>query len=208
MKVAPTLTFAAIALALVASPTQAQDVAAGKAAFTPCVACHGADGAGNKALNSPAIAGQEAWYVARQLQNFKAGARGTNPKDAFGMQMRPMAMLLADDAAIANVAAYVASLPSATVTDDGVGDAAAGKALYTTCAACHGAVAEGNQALNAPTLTILPDWYVVRQLDNFKAGIRGGDPKDAFGMQMRPMAMTLVDDAAVKNVAAYIASLR
>ncbi len=28
-----------------------------------------------------------------------------------------------------------------------------------------------------------------------------------FGMQMRPMAMTLANDAAVNNVAAYIASL-
>ncbi|MBQ31032.1 MAG: hypothetical protein CL923_00455 [Deltaproteobacteria bacterium] len=36
---------------------------------------------------------------------------------------------------------------------------------------------------------------------------RGAHPKDMFGMQMRPMAMTLANDAAVNNVAAYIASL-
>ena len=30
------------------------------------------------------------------------------------------------------------------------GDPAKGKALYATCASCHGAKGEGNQALNAP----------------------------------------------------------
>ena len=33
----------------------------GKALYAVCVACHGKDGAGNKALNSPRIAGQESW---------------------------------------------------------------------------------------------------------------------------------------------------
>ena len=33
-------------------------------------------------------------------------------------------------------------------------------------------------------------------------------PGDAFGMLMAPMAMTLVDDAAIANVAAHIATLK
>ncbi|MDP6206450.1 MAG: c-type cytochrome, partial [SAR324 cluster bacterium] len=40
----------------------------GKALYAVCVACHGTDGAGNKALNSPRIAGQEIWYLERQLK--------------------------------------------------------------------------------------------------------------------------------------------
>ena len=87
------------------------------------------------------------------------------------------------------------------------GNPAAGKALFATCAACHGANGEGNVALNAPPIAGQEAWYVARQLRNFKAGIRGG-ANDAFGAQMAPMAQTLPDEQAMKNVAAYIATLR
>ncbi|GMR12696.1 MAG: c-type cytochrome [Gemmatimonadota bacterium] len=184
----------------------AQDAEAGKATFATCAACHGTDGGGNKALNAPALAGQEAWYVERQLNNFKSGVRGAGG-DAFGAQMVPMAAMLATDADVKNVAAYVASLPPVSVTHDGFGDAVAGQALYASCAACHGAAGEGNTALNAPNLAIQQDWYLVRQLEHFKSGERGTNPGDVYGAQMRPMAMILADAAAMKNVAAYIASL-
>lgn len=88
------------------------------------------------------------------------------------------------------------------------GDAAAGKALYGTCAACHGAQAEGNKAMNAPKLAGQEEWYLVRQLNNFKKGVRGAAAGDAFGKQMAPMAMTLADEAAIANVVAYINSLK
>ena len=44
------------------------DAAKGKAAYAICLACHGADGMGNKALNSPSIAGLSTWYLERQLK--------------------------------------------------------------------------------------------------------------------------------------------
>jgi len=50
------------------------------------------------------------------------------------------------------------------------GDAATGKPLYAVCAACHGLQAEGNPALNAPKLSGQGDWYLKRQLRNFKNG--------------------------------------
>ena len=87
----------------------AGDATKGKAAYAVCAACHGANGMGNKALNSPQIAGQEPWYLERQLKNFKGGLRGANAKDPYGMQMRPMALTLANDEAINNVAAYIAT---------------------------------------------------------------------------------------------------
>jgi cytochrome c oxidase subunit 2 len=87
------------------------------------------------------------------------------------------------------------------------GDAAAGKPLYAVCAACHGLQAEGNPAMNAPKLTGQGDWYLKRQLKNFKDGARGTHDKDVFGKQMAPMAATLADDAAVDNVVAYIETL-
>ncbi len=94
-----------------------------------------------------------------------------------------------------------------SATSLAAGDAAKGKTLYATCGACHGQNAEGMEALNAPKLAGQEEWYVVRQLQNFKAGIRGTNPKDTYGMQMAPMAQTLPNDQAMEDVAAYIKSL-
>ena len=187
----------------------AGDATKGKAAYAVCAACHGANGMGNKALNAPRIAGQEPWYLERQLKNFKGGIRGADPKDTYGMQMRPMALTLANDQAVSDMAAYVSSMPASKPSESTVkGDATAGKASYMICQTCHGPTGGGNKALNTPRLTGLQDWYIVRQLKNFKSGARGTKAGDTYGMQMRPMALTLTTDAAINNVAAYIATLK
>ena len=187
----------------------AGDATKGKAAYAVCAACHGANGMGNKALNAPRIAGQEPWYLERQLNNYKKGIRGANPKDSYGMQMRPMALTLANDQAVSDMAAYVSSMPASKPLESTVkGDATAGKASYMICQTCHGPTGGGNKALNTPRLTGLQDWYIVRQLKNFKSGARGTKAGDTYGMQMRPMALTLTTDAAINNVAAYIATLK
>mgnify|MGYP000512093103 CR=1 FL=1 len=187
----------------------AGDPAKGKAAYAVCAACHGANGMGNKALNAPRIAGQEPWYLERQLKNFKGGIRGAHHKDPYGMQMRPMALTLANDQAVSDMAAFLSSMPVSKSSESTVkGDATAGKASYMICQTCHGPKGGGNKALNSPKLTGLQDWYIVRQLKNFKAGIRGTKSGDLFGMQMRPMAMTLANDEAINNVAAYIATFK
>ena len=83
----------------------AGDIQRGKTLYAICSACHGANGEGNAALNAPANAGQDPWYMTRQLKNFRVGIRGAHPDDAFGAQMRPMAMVLTNDEAIADVVA-------------------------------------------------------------------------------------------------------
>ncbi|MBF0287950.1 MAG: c-type cytochrome [SAR324 cluster bacterium] len=196
-----------LCLGIAMTASAAGDAAKGKALFQYCQACHGANGEGNHTYNAPVIGGQEAWYIERQLKNFKGGIRGTDHRDVNGAQMLPMSRTMKDDESIANVAAYVASLkppaPMATVQ----GDAAAGKASFAICVACHGANGEGNQALNAPKLAGQHDWYIQRQVKNFKAGVRGVNPKDVYGAQMRPMALTLATDDMISNVTAYIQSL-
>jgi len=182
----------------------AGDPAKGKQLFIVCAACHQPDGGGNKMLNAPVNAGQAEWYVIRQLNNFREGIRGADPKDSFGMQMRPMAMTLADDQAVADVAAYVATLTPPTPPRTVEGDIEAGKTAYAPCLACHGDKGQGNEVLNAPKLANQHDWYIVRQLQNYKSGIRGTHAKDTFGMQMRPMAMMLVTDQQINDVTAYI----
>jgi len=86
-------------------------------------------------------------------------------------------------------------------------DPVAGKAAYAVCAACHGQQGEGNQGMNAPRLAGLQGWYITRQLENYRNGLRGTAPGDAHGAQMRPMALAVSDPAAVDNLIAYIATL-
>ena len=61
--------------------------------------------------------------------------------------------------------------------------------------------------MNAPKLSGQAGWYLKRQLNYFKQGVRGADDKDVYGKQMAPMAATLADDAAIDNVVAYIKTL-
>lgn len=82
-----------------------------------------------------------------------------------------------------------------------------GEALYAACVACHGDKAEGNRSLGAPSLRNQQDWYLKRQLQHYRAGLRGSHPEDSYGMQMQAIAKTLPDDASVDAVVAYIASL-
>ena len=86
------------------------DPARGKALFAVCATCHGQSGEGMQEMNGPALAGREAWYLRRQLENFKSGARGSDSRDTYGQQMAPMAQLLPDAQAIADVVAYITSL--------------------------------------------------------------------------------------------------
>ncbi len=87
------------------------------------------------------------------------------------------------------------------------GDAALGAASYAVCAACHGAQGEGQLALHAPKLSGQDSRYLKKQLRNYKLRIRGTHEEDVYGRQMQPMAATLVNDAMIDNVVAYILSL-
>jgi cytochrome c oxidase subunit II len=172
-----------------------------------CSACHGAQGEGNVMLNAPKLAGQSDWYVKRQLKNFKHGIRGAEPTDTFGMQMAPMAATLVDDAAIANVAAYIASLPDFLPPATVQGDASRGEELYVTCESCHGAAGQGIWSMSAPRLSRVNDWYLVRQLQNYKQGIRGAHPSDLHGKQMSLVSGVLRDDQSINDTVAYINKL-
>ena len=117
-------------------------------------------------------------------------------------------MTLPSDQAMADISAYVNSLQGPVPETTVQGDVTAGKASYAVCVSCHGPNGEGNKDLNAPKISGMQDWYIVRQLQYFKKRIRGANPKDTYGMQMAPMAMTLPDDKAIENVAAYISTLK
>ncbi|GJM12510.1 MAG: cytochrome c [Pseudohongiella sp.] len=172
-----------------------------------CTTCHGAEGGGNIAVEGPRLAGMEAWYLKRQLENFRAGIRGTHSEDIQGMAMQPMAAKLTDES-IADIIDWVAEWEYVPAPVTIEGDVNQGRTAYQTCATCHGADGEGNEALGAPALAGQNDWYMVTQLNNFRAGYRGTHSEDTYGSQMQVMSNGLRDDAAVRNVVSYINTLQ
>ena len=185
----------------------AGNAAIGAAQYAVCAACHGQQGEGLVALNAPKIAGQSDWYLRRQLMNYKSGARGAHPDDLYGRQMAPMAATLIDEAAIDNVIAHIQTFPDEPPLATVEGDVANGQQLYRVCSYCHGAGGQGIQAMNAPRTAGMSDWYLVRQIQNFKDGIRGAHPTDFYGFQMGLMANVLQDEKSINDLVAYINTL-
>ena len=60
--------------------------------------------------------------------------------------------------------------------------------------------------MNGPVLANGEDWYLKRQLYNFKNNIRGTHPDDKRGAQMMALASLLTHGESVSNVMAYINS--
>jgi len=192
----------------VAGDPAAGDPVAGKTLYSTCQTCHGLKGEGNIGLNAPSLTAQDTRYLKRQLQNFKAGIRGSDPRDNSGNQMRMMAATLTDAAAIDNVVAYIDSLPNTKVAATLKGDVARGRDYYSmVCGGCHGPKAEGNAALNAPALAGVDDWYLQRQFEQFRSGARGSHADDKYGAQMKAMTRALPDEKAVRDTVAYIQTL-
>jgi cytochrome c oxidase subunit 2 len=179
-----------------------------------CTVCHGAVFQGNRSTDAPNLSILSAWYIERQLLNFKNHYRGALDEDLLGREMQPMVEQL-DESEIAEIASIIntaPAIPSASEvtsneTNDLTNDVKRGAKLYQTCVACHGANAMGNEALSAPRLAGQQDWYLTRQLANYRNGSRGSAQGDQPGALMRASVAMLKDDDAVLDVVAYIHSL-
>jgi cytochrome c oxidase subunit 2 len=197
------LVYLILAVSLPAA-TLAADVEAGKKLYAACVACHGPNAEGIATLDSPALAGQSESYLVRQLWDFKKGNRGAGDCDTIGAQMRAIAMTLTDGAAIASVATYLSALPPSKPAATIEADAANGQELYNSrCGACHGGDGWGNEALYTPKLNGIGDWYLIRQVQNFQAGLRGNLKSAPHGQQMAMMAKS-VSAEELKDIAAFL----
>lgn len=186
------------------------DPVKGKALYTKtCVACHGDQAQGKREINSPALHTQEPWYISAQLQKFREGIRGADPKDVSGALMRPIAQALPDDQSLLDLATYISAIEGPPAKNEVKGDAAAGGIIFKkTCVACHGDNARGKPEIKSPSLVGQSDWYVVMQLAKFKQGLRGAHSKDVTGAQMRAITSTLQTEQSIKDVAAYLATLK
>ena len=166
----------------------AGSIAKGKQKAMVCAGCHGVNGqAGNPVW--PSLAGQSAGYIAKQLKDFKSGAR----KDPM-MSGQAMGLSNAD---IANLAAYFSSLPAKKGAASNKSLAEAGQRLYrggnaktkvAACMACHGPAGKGIPPLY-PAISGQNAAYNAKQLRAFKDGARTNDSKVmtsiAFSMSLQ-----------------------
>ena len=80
------------------------------------------------------------------------------------------------------------------------------KALYQSCASCHGPAATGNKTLASPQLAGQSYGYLKEQLINFRKGYRGNTKADTHGLLMMGSAQELTDES-IDALAAYISAL-
>lgn len=73
------------------------------------------------------------------------------------------------------------------------------------CMTCHGADGIGNEGVAAPRLAGMEPWYLKRQLESFRAGIRGTHPLDVQGTEMQPMAAKL-SDGSIEDIVAWVST--
>lgn len=195
------LIFVCLCQAFTCSSTFANE---SKALYQTCAACHGAQGEGNRALAAPALAGQFDWYTSRQLESFKNNIRGFAPKDSHGQQMKAFATTLDFDKDVPALVDYIAKMPTPKINETIDGDLKNGSRYYQAkCGACHGGKAEGNSAFKAPKLANQQPSYILRQMKNFVAGIRGSKDGDRLGKQMAMMATT-VSEQELNDIVYYI----
>jgi cytochrome c oxidase subunit 2 len=90
------------------------DASKGAALYAPCSGCHGVKGEGLQAVGAPPLTHTSDWYIRTQIKNYQQGIRGSDPRDVGGAAMRPMSMVLADEQAIKDVLAHLATLGGAS----------------------------------------------------------------------------------------------
>lgn len=140
------------------------DVANGEAAYEVCSACHLPSGAGRPDGTFPQLAGQHTTVLIKQIADIRAGRRD-NPI------MYPFATTLVDPQELADVAAYIETLPIPHDNGKGPGtDLARGEELYKRdCVQCHGSQGEGDAAKFYPVLAGQHYEYMLRQIRDIAA---------------------------------------
>lgn len=166
-----------------------------------CVACHAADG--NSMLpENPRLAGLQAEYLAKQLNDFKKGDRSNEV-------MTPMvAGLGADD--ISSLAVFFSEKRAAPGSVRRPQLIEAGKKVYNegnvesgvpSCSGCH--YPDGSGTKRFPRLAGQHAEYTLKQMKDFKNSKRENDR----GLVMQSVALRL-SDAEMEAVAEYIAGLK
>ena len=141
--------------------------------FSVCAACHGAKGLGVEDGSVPAIAGQHASVIVKQLVDFRHDRRWSE-------RMREIASkhYLSGPQELLDVASYAESLQRWPPLKGGTGDGSALKEGYAAyhrfCAQCHGPLGLGDQRRVQPRLAGQRYQYLLRQLEETADRMRPG----------------------------------
>jgi cytochrome c553 len=188
-------------LASDAKPAPKADPAKGQAIATQvCAACHSFDGSRGLSAN-PILQGQHPEYLAKQLADFKSGARNNAIMKGFASTLSPEDMM--------NVASFYASKTAKPGFAKDKETLLLGERIYrggiadrqiAACAGCHSPNGAGIP-VQYPRLGGQHGEYSEAQLIAFRSGLR------ANSLQMAGVAAKL-NDREIKAVADYMAGLR
>ncbi|OOY60456.1 c-type cytochrome [Solemya velum gill symbiont] len=175
------------------------DIERGKELFALCATCHYENALGKADGSFPSIAGQHKSVVIKQMADFRAGNRDNPTMFPFSD-----AATIGGAQALADVAAYIASMPSNTEPGQGSGeDLDTGAVLFKEhCVLCHAEDGTGSADFAFPRLQSQHYEYLKRQM----LWIRDGHRRNPNPEMKR--RLSLIDDAQIEAVADYISRIR
>ena len=171
----------------------------------PCMACHGVDGAGQADAGNPRLAGLDAAYLQKQLDDFASGSRAS-------AVMKPSASALSASERHAMALYYSKLQPPAALDKpagpmppaDSVGAILATRGDWARevpgCVQCHGPGGVGVGA-HFPPLAGQPATYIAAQLRAWQQGTRHNDP-----LQLMQHVATALTAQEVQAVSAWFAA--
>ena len=162
-----------------------------------CAACHGQAG-NSRSSAMPIIAGQDAAYLKKQIEDYAAGKRLSAEMEPYAKQVLNLGV---DD-----VAAYFASRRREPTPIQSPADAVArGRSAAAQCAICHGPQGQGDAAKLIPSLAGQAPGYLREQMLLFKQDRRS--PGDPTVTAVKALLKTIPDET-LGDLAAYYSSLR
>jgi|TARA_B110000196_G_C20931663_1_gene560234 cytochrome c553 len=162
-----------------------------------CMACHGPDG-NSITATFPNIAGQNAQYLLKQMQEFKSNARSaplmTGMLTAF------------NDQQLEDIAAYYSKQkanrgnadPALVELGESIYRSGINRKNIAACSSCHSPTGSGNGPAGFPALSGQWPGYTEAQLKAFRAGERTNDG-DSRMMQIMTLDLSDPEIAAVSS---------
>lgn len=168
-------------------PAKPDPLSAGKAAASGCAGCHGEIGV-TSTPGMPNLSGLDPKYLIAAVKAYKGGKRKND--------MMQTLVSAVTDTELENIALYYGLQKPGKAKTPSPGDKEAGKSAAVACAGCHG---EGGVSTGtAPSLAGQDAQYFIAAMKSYKDGSRSEEAMKA------PAAS--VDDATIKNLAAYYAN--
>jgi cytochrome c553 len=168
-----------------------------------CGECHGLDGAGNR-IKFPRLAGQDQSYTISQILDFRSGVRNNDD----GQMQETVHELTEQD--IPRVADWFAkqAAPWPKPTIDAKPDLARARQLAISgapgiraCLSCHSAASLGmlDEGVDAPRIAGQRDFYIAKELIDYRDGRRRNDSKHIMGKIARRLT-----DSEIVGLAIYL----